>query len=65
MVFKGGSPSELFTPQGAERKTQPQKKYAPQLWKVDPFAQKMETAVAIRTYTIDVPDSTMDQPKQN
>ena len=64
MVFKGGCPSELFTPQETVREKPPQQKIGPtDSCVVDPFAKK-QTVVATCTYTVDVPDSTMGQPKE-
>ena len=64
MVFKGGCPSELFTPQETAREKPPQQKIGPTaVWLI--HLQKKQTDVATCTYTIDVPDSTIEQPKQN
>ena len=62
MVFKGGCPSELFTPQEAVRnKNTPIKNWHHSCGRLIHLPKKIATC----TYTIDVPDSTMDQPKQN
>ena len=63
MVFKGDALQSCAPLKKHREKTIPIKN-RPHSCVVDPFAKK-ETDVATCTYTIDVPDSTMDQPKQN
>ena len=63
MVFKGGCPSELLTHQETVREKPPQLKIGPTAVRLI-HLQKKQTDVATCIYKIDVPDSTMDQPKQ-